>query len=120
MQMSKPLFSAIQRIHLCILQKLDEMLTTSGMPYWITGGTLIGAIQHVGFVPHDDNVDIECFGDDFDRMIAAIPVEPPFYTGFDRQGGKWEGHVSSLEEFLRGFATFGMIVHVIEYIVHNA
>jgi hypothetical protein len=27
---------------------------------------------------------------------------------------------SSLEEFLRGFATFGMIVHVIEYIVHNA
>jgi hypothetical protein len=27
--------------------------------------------------------------------------------------------VSSLEEFLRGFATFGMIVHVIEYIVHN-
>jgi hypothetical protein len=28
--------------------------------------------------------------------------------------------VSSLEEFLRGFATFGMIVHVIEYIVHNA
>jgi hypothetical protein len=31
------------------------------------------------------------------------------------------GHiVSSLEEFLRGFATFGMIVHVIEYIVHKA
>jgi hypothetical protein len=28
--------------------------------------------------------------------------------------------VSSLEEFLRGFATFGMIVYVIEYIVHNA
>jgi hypothetical protein len=27
--------------------------------------------------------------------------------------------VSSLEEFLRGFATFGMIVHVIEYIIHN-
>jgi hypothetical protein len=29
-------------------------------------------------------------------------------------------HVSSLEEFLRGFATFGMIEHVIEYIVYNA
>jgi hypothetical protein len=28
--------------------------------------------------------------------------------------------VSSLDEFLRGFATFGMIVHVIEYIVHKA
>jgi hypothetical protein len=28
--------------------------------------------------------------------------------------------VGSLEEFLRGFATFGMIVHVIEYIVYNA
>jgi hypothetical protein len=28
--------------------------------------------------------------------------------------------VSSLEEFLRGFATFGMIVHVIQYIVNKA
>jgi hypothetical protein len=30
------------------------------------------------------------------------------------------GDVSSLEEFLRGFATFGMIVNVIEYMVHKA
>jgi hypothetical protein len=35
------------------------------------------------------------------------------------QGLRWDRLVSSLEEFLRGFATFGMIVHVIEYIVHN-
>jgi hypothetical protein len=31
-----------------------------------------------------------------------------------------EEYVSSLDEFLRGFAAFGMIVHVIEYIVHKA
>jgi hypothetical protein len=38
-----------------------------------------------------------------------------------KKGGKsMRTDVSSLEEFLRGFVTFGMIVHVIEYIVHNA
>jgi hypothetical protein len=34
--------------------------------------------------------------------------------------GTDECNVSSLEELLRGFATFGMIGHVIEYIVHKA
>jgi phosphorylcholine metabolism protein LicD len=61
MPMFKPLFSAIQLIHLCMLQKLDEMLTTAGIPYWITCGTLIGAIRHGGFAPHGNNVK-GCYG----------------------------------------------------------
>jgi hypothetical protein len=50
----------------------------------------------------------------FRADIQGIPVGMcDADLGWDRPS------VSSLEEFLRGFATFGMIVHVIEYIVHN-
>ena len=73
--MEQHLFVAVRQVQLSMLQKIDEMLTKHNVPYWICGGTLIGAIRHGGFIPHDDDVDIECYGHDFEK-IASIPIEP--------------------------------------------
>jgi hypothetical protein len=48
MPMDKRLFQAVQNLHLCMLQKLDEMLNKANIEYWICGGTLMGAIRHSG------------------------------------------------------------------------
>ena len=99
--MEKDLFLTVRHVQLSMLQKIDEMLTKNNVPYWICGGTLMGAIRHGGFIPHDDDVDIECYGHDFEK-IASIPTEPPFYTGFQAKCGTWEGHPVGKLKFFRG------------------
>jgi len=61
-----------QRILLGMLQATDEVFSEAGIPYWICGGVLIGAMRHGGFVPHDDDLDIECFESDVPRIKDAF------------------------------------------------
>eukprot|EP00566_Odontella_aurita_P026056 CAMPEP_0113588600 /NCGR_PEP_ID=MMETSP0015_2-20120614/35608_1 /TAXON_ID=2838 /ORGANISM="Odontella" /LENGTH=114 /DNA_ID=CAMNT_0000494497 /DNA_START=124 /DNA_END=464 /DNA_ORIENTATION=+ /assembly_acc=CAM_ASM_000160 len=84
--MEKELFHAVQNLNLCMLQKLDEMLCRAGVRYWICGGTLLGALRHSGFIPHDDDIDIEVLVSDL-SVIERIPVDPPLYSGFERDAG---------------------------------
>lgn len=100
--MDRELYSAVQYVQLCMLQCIDEMFATAGIQYWLCGGTLLGAIRHVGFIPHDDDVDIECFQKDFERIVSDIPTNPPLYTGFVKHSGTWEGHVVGKLKFFRG------------------
>jgi len=62
------------------------MLESVAVPCWITGGTLIGALRHRGFIPHDDDVDLECLEADRDRIAAAFEDHPRLNF---RGGGRW-------------------------------
>lgn len=72
---------------LAMLQFLDERLCTAEVPYWVTGGTLLGAVRHAGFIPHDDDVDIELLEADLPRAIVALGAVGRSYRG----GGEWLG-----------------------------
>jgi hypothetical protein len=85
--MEQDLYEVYQLLNLCAIQKLDEIFVSTKIKYWITGGTLLGAMRHNGFIPHDDDIDIECLEEDIDT-IAAIPTDE-IYEGFDN-GGTWE------------------------------
>jgi hypothetical protein len=101
MPMDKKCFRGVQLCMLCMLQKLDEILTNAGVTYWICGGTLIGAIRHSGFIPHDDDVDIEVLVSDL-AAIEDISLDPPLFSGFVREAGQWEGHKVSKLKFFDG------------------
>lgn len=81
---------------LAMLQMLDERLTSAGVTYWVTGGTLLGAVRHGGFIPHDDDVDIEMFERDLPRATEALGAIGRSYHG----SGTWPGSDVAVGRFM--------------------
>lgn len=60
-----------------MLEYLDGICRRHGIPYWISSGTLLGAVRHGGFIPWDDDVDIEMMDSDYKRLVGVLTVEAP-------------------------------------------
>ncbi len=61
-----------QRAHLALiaaLQRIDAVARELGVTYWVDGGTLLGAVRHLGPIPWDDDVDLCMLRDDLDRFV---------------------------------------------------
>lgn len=66
-----------QLVMLRTLRIIDHICRKHGIPYWLAGGTLIGAARHKGFIPWDDDLDIAMRREDFARFAAVAPRELP-------------------------------------------
>ena len=60
-----------------ILLEVDRICKKHGIRYWLSSGTLIGAARHKGFIPWDDDLDIEMLWDDYKRLMRVLPDELP-------------------------------------------
>lgn len=59
---------ALQLKELEIVKKVDEILDKHNLPYFIIGGTLIGALRDKGFISWDDDVDLMMPRADFEKL----------------------------------------------------
>ena len=54
-----------------LLIELDRVCKKWDIPYFLIGGTLIGAIRHGGFIPWDDDIDVGMLWEDYARLREA-------------------------------------------------
>lgn len=60
-----------------MLVEIDKICRKHGIKYWITAGSLLGAVRHGGFIPWDDDLDIGMLSEDLHKFIEIAPKELP-------------------------------------------
>jgi len=65
----------LKEIQIDILDFVDDFCKRHHIKYFLTGGTLIGAVRHKGYIPWDDDIDLCMLRDDYDRFLNLFPKE---------------------------------------------
>lgn len=60
-----------------ILQEIDRICERNNIAYFASCGTLLGAIRHGGYIPWDDDLDIEMKRLDYERFLKVAVEELP-------------------------------------------
>lgn len=66
-----------QLVMLDMVKELDRICKKHSIPYFLYGGTLLGAIRHNGFIPWDDDLDVGLMRSDYQRLMKVLPDELP-------------------------------------------
>ena len=99
----------IERHQQCSLNTLiavDKICRQYNIPYFITNGTLLGAVRHKGFIPWDDDMDIAMLRPDYETFISVLSShlpEPLEFVGpntSDKYPMELGKPTISLEEFI--------------------
>lgn len=57
-----------QKYLLDMLLMFDDFCKENGIPYFLAGGSALGAVRHHGFIPWDDDIDLAMMRPDFERL----------------------------------------------------
>lgn len=69
----------VQQRLLAMARVICDILDRHEIPYFITYGTLLGAVRHQGFIPWDDDFDLYLFDDTYEKAMKKLREELPSY-----------------------------------------
>lgn len=67
----------IQQITYQILCDFDDFCAKHNLTYYLSYGTLIGAVRHQDFIPWDDDIDVSMPREDYNRLLNELEKELP-------------------------------------------
>ncbi len=71
-----------QMVMLRILKVVDYICEKHHLKYWLSSGTLLGAVRHKGFIPWDDDLDIAMEREDYEIFLKVAANELQNYDLF--------------------------------------
>lgn len=70
----------VWNVELGLAKEIDRICRTHRLKYFLSGGTLLGAVKYRGFIPWDDKFRLMMPRPDFNQLRAVIGKEiPPWY-----------------------------------------
>lgn len=76
-KLSEEQLAQLKSTELQILKAFDELCKTHGLTYFITAGTLLGAVRHKGFIPWDDDIDVIMPKKDYKKLAGVCKKSLP-------------------------------------------
>lgn len=65
----------LHQVLLAAMKDIDRICREHGLKYYLHAGTLLGAFNHKGFIPWDDDVDISLLREDYKKLCNILQQE---------------------------------------------
>jgi len=65
----------LHQVLLAAMKDIDKICREHGLKYYLHAGTLLGAFNHKGFIPWDDDVDISLLRPDYEKLCDILRRE---------------------------------------------
>lgn len=59
----------LRQLQMGILDNVHQFCQEHGLTYFLSSGSLIGAVRHGGYIPWDDDIDIYMLRNDYERLL---------------------------------------------------
>lgn len=83
----------IREHQLEILDFIDDICKKNNIPYFLSYGSMLGAVRHKGMIPWDDDIDISLYRKDYNKLIDSInKSNHPKYKVLDYNNSDWYFH----------------------------
>lgn len=67
----------LREIQVSLLDRVHSFCMENNIRYFLSSGTLIGAVRHKGYIPWDDDIDMYMPRPDYERFIREFPKKYP-------------------------------------------
>ena len=73
-----------------MLREIDRICRENGIKYFLSGGSMLGAARHGGYIPWDDDIDVGMLREEFEKFKKLAPSllsEKYSYQSFTNRNG---------------------------------
>lgn len=112
----------MKQIELGILKYVKKVCEDNNLVYYLAYGTLIGAVRHHGFIPWDDDIDIQMPRSDYKKFseIVRQDVDSPYKLLYFETDGRYslplakivDGRTSLHQTFQREMMPLGVYTDI--------
>jgi lipopolysaccharide cholinephosphotransferase len=98
----------LRKVMVEILDEFVRICEENNLVYFLTGGTLLGAVRHKGFIPWDDDIDVAMPRNDYDKFLDLFEknTETGYYVLSERSSINTYWHYRGFIKFCKKGTVF--------------